>query len=114
MSDDPDDRPLGRRDIDQYGAPSPEVLHVLLLGVKDSLVEIKLSVEKGFTELKLQFDHVEKRVTALEGFRERSEERDRALARAEGNLTLRLPVVALIVTVMTFVVGIAVAIITSS
>jgi hypothetical protein len=41
----------------------------------------RLSVEKGFTELKVQFDHVEKRVTTLEGFRERSEERDRALAR---------------------------------
>jgi hypothetical protein len=41
------------------------------------------------------------------------EERDRALAKAEGNLTLRLPVVALIITVLTFAIGIAVAVITS-
>jgi hypothetical protein len=108
-----DEHPLGRRDIDQYGTPSPEVLHVLLLGVKDSLIDLKVSVEKGFTELKVQFDHVEKRVTSLEGFRERVEERDRALAKAEGNLTLRLPVVALIITVLTFAIGIAVAVITS-
>jgi hypothetical protein len=62
-----DEHPLGRRDIDQYGTPSPEVLHVLLLGVKDSLIDLKVSVEKGFTELKVQFDHVEKRVTRLRG-----------------------------------------------
>lgn len=111
---DEEDRALGRRQIDQYGTPSPEVLHVVLLNLQTTLNKLEAAVDKGFTELKVQFDAIDKRVSTLERFRERVEERDKALAKAEGNLTVRLPMVALSLTLLSIVTGVVVLIVQSN
>lgn len=104
------DDALGRRQIDRYGPVSPEVLHVLLVQMQSSLAKLETTMEKGFSRLEQQFDQVEKRVAALEGFRERAQERDRALAKAEGQLQIRWPAVAALLTVASIIVGVAVAV----
>lgn len=107
MSDEED---LGRRAADRYGPPSPEVLHVLLIQMQQSLLKLEGAVEKGFSRLEMQFDQVEKRVAALEAFRERVQERDRALAKAEGQFTMRWPAVTALITIVSLIVGVAVAV----
>lgn len=108
------DDTLGRRQIDRFGPVSPEVLHVLLVQMQSSLTKLEATMEKGFSRLEQQFDQVEKRVAALEGFRERTQERDRALAKAEGQLQIRWPAVAALLTAVSIVVGVVVAVLSSA
>lgn len=108
-----EDDQLGRRALDKLGAPSPEVLHVLMIQMQHSLTRLEGLVEKGFDKLEVQLDQMERRIAALEGFRERSQERDRALAKAEGQLQIRWPAVAALLTVVSIIVGIAVAVLSN-
>lgn len=105
---------LGRRQLDKLGTPSVEVLQVLIINVQNTLMKLEATTEKGFDRVLLQLDQMEKRVTALEGFRERVQERDRALAKAEGTFHLSWPAVAALISVVSIVVGVAVALLSGN
>lgn len=58
------------------------------------LGELKSAVSEGFAKIEGRFDRVEDRVSSLERFRERQEERDRADATATQNVNSRwVPIV---------------------
>lgn len=110
MADDEDI--LGRRAADKH--PGPEAVGFILAQLARDIAEIKADLKEGFGGLRQELGQQEKRVSALERFRERVEERDKALAKAEGQLTVRLPVLALILTLMAIGIGVLTAVLQSS
>lgn len=106
MSDQDEDI-LGRRKSDQY--PSPEAVGVLLVQLGRDITEIKADLKEGFRDVGNVMGQHNDRIIALEKFRERVQERDKALAKAEGNFTIRLPMLALLLTTMGIIVGVIVA-----
>jgi hypothetical protein len=126
-----DDDALGRRRIDQFAAISPEVMHVLLLQLQQTLIEFKADFAKDLADLKLDFSKgmadmqtemragfssqdqrfkaVEDRAATLERFRERVEARDKALAESEGRFSMSWQAIAALLTVVSLVVGVIVA-----
>lgn len=115
--------PLGRREADGFGPLSPEVVHVLILQLQQSLDKLEASSERGFEKLEGSIERgfsamgdrvglVEKRVTSLEDFRTRSLERGEAEVRAEGQLNLSWQAVAALISVVSLVVGVIVALVT--
>ena len=115
--------PLGRRQIDQYGPLTPEVVHVLLIQMQASLTKlesasqagfsrIERQIEKGFDQMSERVGKLETRVDSLEGFKDRSIERDSALARSEGRLEIRWPAVAALLTVASLIIGLIVTVLT--
>lgn len=110
----PNTEPEGRRITDEFSHKlSAETLHYLLSDLKEDMGELKLTMREGFGRLDTQMEQFELRMTALERFRERVEERDRALARAEGALSMRWPAVAALLTIGGIVVGVVVAVLQS-
>lgn len=59
------------------------------------LGELKSDVREGFARVEANFDGMDRRMKALENFRERVEERERQAARAEGNTNNRVIPIAL-------------------
>lgn len=102
---------IGRRAQDRY--PGPEAVGVILAQLTRDIAEVKGAVKEGFSEMRQQFGQFEQRLSAMERFRERVEERDRALAKSEGNLTVRLPIIALALTVLTIVVSVVIVLLTN-
>lgn len=101
----------GRRAADKIAAAlSAETLSYLLGDLKEDLTELKVMMRDGFAESRRQHAEHGKRIQALEDFRTRSEERDRNLARAEGQFVIRLPMLALILTFLGIVVGVVLAV----
>lgn len=105
-----DDELGGRRSGDRY--PGPEAVGVLLVQIRADVAELKADLKEGFAEFRREFDQIEKRVNALERFRERVEERDRAVAASEGTLSVRWPAIAAILTTLALVASILTAIAT--
>ncbi len=69
------------------------------------LSEIKAEVREGFQKMEARFDRVEDRLGALERFRERVEERDRAEAQSGSNLNARwVPILLFVGTAMVTVI----------
>src|SRR4051812_48650792 len=108
FADEPADDAFGRRSIDRY--PGPEAVGVMLVQMARDLAEIKVDLKEGFRDVGDTIGQHDTRLGALERFRERVEERDRALAKSEGNLTVRLPVIALGLTLLTIAVIVGVAV----
>ena len=63
--------------------------------------ELKAAVREGFSKMEGRFDQVEARLTSLERFRERSEERDRAQADTTKTVNARwVPIAIAVFTVL--------------
>lgn len=107
---------FGRRSADRY--PSPEAVGLLLAQIRGDLAELKADVKEGFAEFKREFDQLEKRTQALERFRERVEERDRAVAKDQeigsGRISFRIPVLAAFLVALGLIVAIVTTLATSS
>ena len=98
MTHEDDDLMPERRRIDDQGFQSIEL-------VLYQIGELKAAVREGFQKMEGRFDKVDSRLTALERFRERVEERDRADADSSQTVNSRwVPVMIATVTVVVTVI----------
>lgn len=102
----------GRRSADRVaGVLSAETLGYLLADLKEDMAELKMMMRDGFAEARDRHTEHNKRILALEDFRTRVEERDAAAAKAEGSFVVRLPMLALIITIVGIIAGVLVAVV---
>lgn len=71
------------------------------------LGELKAAVREGFMKMEGRFDKVDARLTALERFRERVEERDRADADTSTTVNARWVPIALAIFAVIVTIGLA-------
>lgn len=103
MADDSEEV-FGRRSADRY--PGPEAIGLLFAQLQRDIAEIKADIKQGFRDVGDTLGQHNDRISALERFRERAEERDRALAKSEGDVVLSPAKIGLLIAAVGLIVSI--------